>query len=76
VAPVSPQAITITQTITLRGIQFVQRGKKLAMALDGVLADAAQSPRYQWNKTVIRMCFLQTLKMVKVNRLPEATWIL
>jgi len=46
------------------------------MALDGVRADAAQSPRYQWNKTVLRMCFVQTLQMVKVNRLAEATWIL
>ncbi|HMJ63906.1 MAG TPA: hypothetical protein VK615_01040, partial [Candidatus Binatia bacterium] len=65
-----------TQTITLRGIQFVQRGKKLAMALDGLRADAAPPPRYRWNKTVLRMCFVQTLQMVKVNRLPEATWIL
>ena len=38
------QAITITQTTILSGIQFVQRGKKLAMVLDGLRADAAQSP--------------------------------
>jgi hypothetical protein len=68
--------MTITQTTTLRGTQFVQRGKKLAMVLDGLRADAAQPPRYRWNKTVLRMCFVQTLQMVKVNRLREAMWIL
>ena len=46
------------------------------MALDGLRADAAQPPRYRWNKTVLRMCFVQTLQMVKVNRLREAMWIL
>jgi len=44
------------------------------MALDGLRADAAQPRRYQRNKTVLRMCFVQTLQMVKVNRLREATW--
>ena len=40
------------------------------MALVGLRADAAQPPRYRWNKTVLRMCFVQTLQRVKVNRLP------
>jgi hypothetical protein len=42
------------------------------MALVGLRADAAQPPRYRWNKTVLRMCFVQTLQMVKVNRWPES----
>jgi hypothetical protein len=56
----------------LRGSQFVQRGKKLAMALDGLRADAAQPPspprrirpvaNYQCMKTVVRMRFVQTLQ--------------
>src|SRR5262249_17266261 len=79
---VTPQAIAITQTIILSGIQFVQRGKKLAMVLDGLRADAAQPPgppwrirpmaNYQWMKTVLSMCFVQTLQRVKVNRFLES----
>jgi len=62
----------MTQTTTLRGIQFVQRGKKLAIVLDGLLAGSAQPPslprrirpvaNYRGNKTVLRMYFVQTLQ--------------
>jgi len=50
VAPVRAQAITITQTITLRGIQFVQRGKKFAMAYESAAAPAGVV-RHAANKT-------------------------
>src|ERR1700756_2754532 len=70
------------QTGTFRGVQFVQRGKKIAIVLNGLCADAAQPrspPRrirpaanYQCMKTVVRICLVQTLQRVKVNRCVES----
>ena len=40
------QAITIAQTTILIGIQFVQRGKKLAMVLDGLRARRSAAAKF------------------------------
>jgi hypothetical protein len=42
------------------------------MVLDGVRVDAAQPPSYQRIKTVVGICFVQTLQRVKVNRYLES----
>ena len=40
--------------------------------LDGLRVEAAQPPSYQRMKTVVGICFVQTLQRVKVNRYLES----